>query len=120
MWKFTIIVSLFLIKVTSNCHVLFYFTVFLPKHYNLSTTLFTASLHCSAVKCSLFNIALEIAMVCTTLEEFTHTRPFNPTVDSNLKYLPSASNTVHDGDKSLWKSKFRHPFNGSLSLLKSR
>ena len=61
----------------------------------------TIAQHSSGVLYSLFNMALVIAMMCTTLAEFTHTLPFKPTVNSNLKYFPNASKTAHDGDNSL-------------------
>lgn len=74
-------------------------------YHILSATLSTMYLHCSSVIYSLFCMALVMAMTCTTLPELTHTRPFIPTVSSNLKYLPSASTTAHEGDKSLRKEK---------------
>ena len=73
-----------------------------PYAYNLSTILSTMSVHCSTVMYSLFKMALVMAMTWTTLAEFTHTSPFKPTVNSNLKYLPSASTTAHEGDNSLY------------------
>ena len=44
-------------------------------------------------------------MMWTTLAEFNQTLPFKPTVSSNLKYLPNASLTAHEGERSLreWK-----------------
>ena len=69
--------------------------------YNVWATLLANWTHSSGDMYSLFRIALLTAMVWGMVLEWTQTRPFSPTVVSNLKCSPSACSIGQEGDSNL-------------------